>query len=44
MNLFNAKFTTEIPQKQRNSPLKRGRGSQSKTKVLVMAESSLVGT
>ena len=32
-------FTTEISEKEKNKPLKRGRGSQKKTKVLVMAES-----
>jgi hypothetical protein len=35
-------FTTEIPDGQKNEPLKRGRGSQKKSKVLVMAESELV--
>jgi hypothetical protein len=35
-------FTTEIPDDQKNEPLKRGRGSQKKGKVLVMAESELV--
>ena len=35
-------FSTEIPQEHKNEPLKRGRGSQSKTKVLVMAESEFV--
>ena len=32
-------FSTEIPDDQKDQPLKRGRGSQKKTKVLVMAES-----
>jgi DNA-directed RNA polymerase subunit RPC12/RpoP len=32
-------FTTVIPDDQKNEELKRGRGSQKKTKVLVMAES-----
>lgn len=32
-------FSTEIPEDQKDQPLKRGRGSQKKTKVLVMAES-----
>ena len=32
-------FATEIPKEQKNEPLKRGRGSQKKSKVLVMAES-----
>ena len=32
-------FTTETSEKEKNNPLKRGRGSQKKTKVLVMAES-----
>lgn len=35
-------FSTEIPEEQKANPLKRGRGSQKKTKVLVMAESELV--
>ena len=35
-------FSTEIPDKQKNEPLKRGAGSQAKTKVLVMAESTEV--
>jgi len=34
-------FTTEKPQEQKNMPLKSGRGSQRKSKVLVMAESTL---
>lgn len=32
-------FTTEIPADEKDKPLKRGRGSQKKSKVLVMAES-----
>ncbi len=32
-------FSTETPEAQKNCPLKRGRGSQRKTSVLVMAES-----
>lgn len=32
-------FSTEIPNEQKDKPLKRGRGSQKKTKVLVMVES-----
>lgn len=32
-------FSTEIPDDEKHKPLKRGRGSQKKTKVLVMAES-----
>lgn len=35
-------FSTEIPQEKKHETLKRGRGSQKKTKVLVMAESQLV--
>ena len=35
-------FTTEIPDEQKHEPIKRGRGSQNKSKVLVMAESELV--
>ena len=31
-------FSTEIPEEEKNKPLKRGRGSQKKTTVLVMAE------
>ena len=33
-------FSTEIPDEQKDEPLKRGAGSQAKTKVLVMAEST----
>jgi len=32
-------FSTEIPEGEKSKPLKRGRGSQKKSKVLVMAES-----
>lgn len=42
MELDDAFLSTEIPQDQKDKPLKRGRGSQSKTKVLVMAESTFV--
>jgi hypothetical protein len=35
-------FSTEMPLSEKDKPLKRGRGSQKKTKVLVMAESELV--
>ena len=35
-------FTTEIPEGQKNKPLKRGRGSQRKTKVLVKCESRFI--
>lgn len=35
-------FTTEVPVRYKEEPLKRGRGSQRKTKVLVMAESEPV--
>ena len=37
-------FSTETPEEQKDCPLKRGRGSQHKTSVLVMAESSLPKT
>ena len=33
-------FSTETPEDQKDCPLKHGRGSQRKTSVLVMAESS----
>lgn len=33
-------FSTEIPEEEKNKPLKRGRGSQKKTTVLVMAETA----
>ena len=35
-------FATERPKEQKEEPLKRGRGSQKKTKVLVMAESEKI--
>ncbi len=35
-------FSTEITDQEKDKPLKRGRGSQKKTKVLVMAESKAV--
>lgn len=35
-------FTTEIDDNEKNKPLKRGRGSQKKSKVLIMAESTPV--
>jgi len=35
-------FSTEVPSQEKEKPLKRGRGSQKKTKVLVMAESEFV--
>jgi transposase-like protein len=35
-------FSTETPQAEKDRPLKRGRGSQRKSKVLVMAESTVV--
>jgi hypothetical protein len=35
-------FTTETEESEKDKPLKRGRGSQRKTKVLVMAESAPV--
>ena len=35
-------FSTEISQDEKDKPLKRGRGSQKKSKVLVMAESEMV--
>lgn len=35
-------FSTEIPMEEKDKPLKRGRGSQKKLKVLVMAESEIV--
>lgn len=35
-------FSTEIPMEEKNKPLKRGRGSQKKSKVLVMVESEMV--
>ena len=35
-------FSTEVPLDEKDKPLKRGRGSQKKSKVLVMAESEMV--
>ena len=35
-------FSTEIPEEKKQEKLKRGRGSQKKTKVLVMAESQMI--
>src|SRR5690554_6835380 len=35
-------FSTEIAKEEKDQPLKRGRGSQRKSKVLVMAESEMV--
>jgi transposase-like protein len=35
-------FSTKIPKNEKDKPLKRGRGSQKKSKVLVMAESQSV--
>jgi predicted RNA-binding Zn-ribbon protein involved in translation (DUF1610 family) len=42
MELDGGYFSTEMPLVEKDKPLKRGRGSQKKTKVLVMAESKLV--
>lgn len=42
IELDDAYFTTETPKEQKNKPLKRGRGSQNKTKVVVMVESTFV--
>ena len=42
IELDDAFFSTEISLQERDNPLKRGRGSQKKTKVLVMAESKTV--
>ncbi|WP_286845649.1 MULTISPECIES: IS1595 family transposase [unclassified Proteiniphilum] len=44
IELDDAFFTTEIPDSQKGEPLKRGRGSQNKTKVLVMCESRFEDT
>ena len=44
IELDDAFFTTEVPDDQKDKPLKRGRGSQGKTKVLVMCESTPVDT
>ena len=35
-------FSTEMPKEEKDKPLKRGRGSQKKSKVIVMAESEIV--
>ena len=40
MELDEGYFTTQIPEAEKQKPLKRGRGSQKKSKVLVMAEST----
>ncbi|MDD4149250.1 MAG: IS1595 family transposase [Bacteroidales bacterium] len=37
-------FSTEISEGEKDKPLKRGRGSQKKTKMLVMAESEMVAS
>lgn len=37
-------FSTEVPEDKKEEDIKRGRGSQKKTKVLVMAESEMVET
>jgi len=42
IELDDAFFSTEISLQERDKPLKRGRGSQKNTKVLVMAESKTV--
>ncbi len=42
IELDDAFFTTEISLEEKDKPLKRGHGSQKKTKVLVMAESKTV--
>jgi transposase-like protein len=42
MELDDGFFTTQIPEDEKEKPLKRGRGSQRKAKVLVMAESETV--
>ena len=42
IELDDAFFATEIPVQYKDQPLKRGRGSQKKTKVLVMAERQTV--
>ena len=42
MELDEVYFSTETPKEEKNKPLKRGRGSQKKSKVLVMAESEMV--
>jgi DNA-directed RNA polymerase subunit RPC12/RpoP len=42
MELDEGFFTTEILEEEKEKPVKRGRGSQQKSKVLVMAESTPV--
>ena len=42
MELDEGYFSTEIPDEEKAKPLKRGRGSQKKSKVLVMAESEMI--
>src|SRR5690554_7760566 len=42
IELDDAFFSTEISIEEKEKPVKRGRGSQKKTKVLVMAESKTV--
>jgi ribosomal protein S27E len=42
MELDDGFFTTPVSSEEKDEPLKRGRGSQKKTKVLVMAESEKV--
>lgn len=42
MELDDGFFTTPVSKEEKDEPLKRGRGSQKKTKVLVMAESETV--
>lgn len=42
MELDDGFFTTPVSKEEKDEPLKRGRGSQKKTKVLVMAESEHV--
>jgi len=42
MELDEGFFSTEVSENEKDKPLKRGRGSQKKSKVLVMAESEFV--
>ncbi len=42
VELYEGFFSTEVPEDEKSNPLKRGRGSQKKSKVLVMAESTPV--
>jgi len=42
LELDDAFFTTHVPKEEKDKPLKRGRGSQRKSKVIVMAESEAV--